>query len=111
MVPAGPDPRGVYALAMDLSFTAITVEWRGPAPFVFAAVPDEEADAIAAIARSATYGWGCIPAAVRIGDTEFTTSLFPREGGYLVPVKAAVQRAERVEVGDRIEVELRIDAR
>ena len=96
---------------MDLSFTAFTVEWRGPAPFVFAAVPDEEADAIAAIARSATYAWGCIPVSVRIGGTDFTTSLFPRDGGYLVPVKAAVQRAEQVGVGDRIEVALRLDVR
>lgn len=94
---------------MDLTFTAPTVEWRGPAPFVFARVPDEEADAIAAVAREATYGWGCIPATVRIGTTEFTTSLFPREGGYLVPVKAAVQRAEHVEVGDRVAVHLHID--
>lgn len=96
---------------MDLSFTATTIEWRGPAPFVFAPVPADEADAIAAIAPSATYGWGCIPASVRIGDTDFTTSLFPRDGGYLVPVKVAVQRAEQVGVGDRIEVTLHIDVR
>ncbi|ASK65760.1 hypothetical protein CFK39_07840 [Brachybacterium avium] len=96
---------------MDLSFSANTVEWRGPAPFVFAPVPEEEADAIAAIAPAATYGWGCIPAVVRIGDTDFTTSLFPRDGGYLVPVKVAVQRAEQIEVGDRVEVSLHIEAR
>lgn len=96
---------------MELSFTATTVQWRGPAPFVFAPVPEEEADAIAAIAPSATYGWGCIPAAVRIGETDFTTSLFPRNGGYLVPVKVAVQRAEQVGVGDRVEVSLRIEVR
>lgn len=96
---------------MDLTFTTTTVEWRGPAPFVFAPVPDEEADAIAAIARSATYGWGCIPASVRLGATEFTTSLFPRHGGYLVPVKVAVQRAEEVGVGDQVEIALHIEAR
>ena len=93
---------------MDLLFTTTTIEWRGPAPFVFAPVPEEEADAIGAISREVTYGWGCIPATVRIGGTEFTTSLFPREGGYLVPVKVVVQRAEDVDVGDEIEVELRI---
>ncbi|GAA4519547.1 hypothetical protein GCM10023160_03490 [Brachybacterium paraconglomeratum] len=96
---------------MDLTFTATTVEWRGPAPFVFAAIPDDEADAIAAIARSATYGWGCIPVSARIGKTDFTTSLFPRDGGYLVPVKVAVQRAEQVGVGDLVEVALHIDVR
>ena len=96
---------------MDLTFTATTIEWRGPAPFVFAPVPLDEADAIAAIASSATYGWGCIPANARIGGTDFTTSLFPRDGGYLVPVKVAVQRAEGVEVGDTVEVSLHIEAR
>ncbi|ATG53419.1 hypothetical protein CFK41_00485 [Brachybacterium ginsengisoli] len=96
---------------MDLTFTATTIEWRGPAPFVFAPVPPDEADAIAAIASSATYGWGCIPANARIGGTDFTTSLFPRDGGYLVPVKVAVQRAEGVEVGDTVEVSLHIEAR
>lgn len=93
---------------VELLFTTTTIEWRGPAPFVFAPVPDEEADAIGAISREVTYGWGCIPATVRIGDTGFTTSLFPREGGYLVPVKAVVQRAEEVDVGDEIEVRLLI---
>ncbi|HEX7349799.1 DUF1905 domain-containing protein [Brachybacterium sp.] len=91
---------------MELRFSAVTVEWRGPAPFVFAPVPAEEADAIAAIAREVTYGWGAIPARGRIGATDFTTSLFPRDGGYLVPVKVAVQRAEQVEVGDEVDVAL-----
>jgi len=45
---------------------------------------------------------------VRIGETEWTTSLFPKDGGYLVPVKVAVQRAEGIEVGDVLAVELRI---
>ena len=96
---------------MDLRFRAPTIEWRGPAPFVFARVPEEEADAIAAISGSASYGWGCIAVEARIGDTDFTTSPFPREGGYLVPVKVAVQRAEGVEVGDEVEVALHIEER
>lgn len=101
----------VYARDVDLFFTATTIEWRGPAPFVFARVPDEDADAIASVAHEATYGWGCIPVAARIGGTDFTTSLFPREGGYLVPVKVAVQRAEQVAVGDEVAVELHLEAR
>jgi len=96
---------------MDLAFTATTIEWRGPAPYVFARVPEEEADAIGAIAHRATYGWGCIPVSARIGDTDFTTSLFPRKGGYLVPVKVAVQRAEQVDVGEEVEVSLHIEER
>lgn len=109
MVP-GPVVRGVaYAPGMDLRFTATAVEWRGPAPFVFVPVPPEEVDAIAAVAARISYGWGVIPAAVTIGGTVFTTSLFPREGGYLVPVKVAVQRAEQVGPGDEVTVALHLD--
>ena len=46
------------------------------------------------MAAMVTYGWGVIPVKVRIGQTEFTTSLFPKNGTYLVPVKVAVQKAE-----------------
>lgn len=93
---------------MNLEFDAEITEWRGPAPYLFAALPPEQAADLAQIARDVTYGWGCIPARGRIGSTEFTTSLFPRQGGYLVPVKVAVQRAEGVGLGDVIHLQLAI---
>jgi hypothetical protein len=95
---------------VDLQFSGEIVEWRGPAPYLFVPVPEPERTAIASVAREVTYGWGCIPAAARIGGTDFTTSLFPRDGGYLVPVKVKVQRAEEVDVGDTVTVRLTIDA-
>ena len=55
-----------------------------------------------------TYGWGVIPARVRIGLTEWTTALFPKDGGYLVPVKDAVRRAEGLALGDHPAVEVSI---
>lgn len=91
---------------MELEFDAEIIEWRGPAPYLFAPLPAELADELAQVAKDLTYGWGCIAASGRIGDTDFTTSLFPRHGGYLVPVKTAVQRAENVGLGDVIHVEL-----
>ncbi|MCW1806586.1 DUF1905 domain-containing protein [Brachybacterium squillarum] len=94
---------------MNLRFTGTVIEWRGPAPFVFVPVAADEAAEIAAVASRVTYGWGAIPVTGRIGGTEFTTSLFPRDGGYLVPVKVAVQRAEGVEPGEEVTVELTID--
>ncbi|MDO5633412.1 MAG: DUF1905 domain-containing protein [Micrococcus sp.] len=95
---------------MKVEFDADVVEWRGPAPYVFARMPEPEAAQLREIAAAATYGWGCIPAVVKIGDTVFTTSLFPREGGYLVPVKKAVQQAEGVTVGDVVRVGVQIEA-
>ena len=47
-----------------------------------------------------------IPATVTIGGTEWTTSLWPKDGGYIVPLKTAVRRAEGVEVDDEAEVRL-----
>ncbi|MEY2946289.1 MAG: hypothetical protein RL243_1066, partial [Actinomycetota bacterium] len=41
--------------------------------------------------------------------TEFTTSLFPRDGVYLVPVKNAVRLPEKLELGDEVTVSLDID--
>ncbi len=94
---------------MILDFTGQVFEWRGPAPYYYVAVPDDEAEAIRDIASMVTYGWGVIPVTARIEDTEWTTSLFPKDGGYLVPVKDAVRRAEAVELGDTVTIHLSID--
>ena len=51
-----------------------------------------------------TYGWGVIPVVARIGETEFSTSLFPKNGRYLVPLKDAVRRAEDLDLGDMVDV-------
>lgn len=92
----------------EIAFDAQIIEWRGPPPYLFAVVPDEHIAAIRYAALTASYGWGVVPVVVRVGATEFTTSLFPRDGGYLVPVKVAVQRAEGIGRGDRIKVLMRV---
>ncbi|GGJ67721.1 DUF1905 domain-containing protein [Deinococcus aquiradiocola] len=93
---------------MQLQFSTELIEWRGPAPYLFAPVPEAEADAIRAAAALVTYGWGMIPVRASIGDTGWRTSLFPKDGRYLVPVKVAVQRAETLGRGDRVTVTLNI---
>lgn len=93
---------------MKLDFTGEIIYWRGPAPFLFVAVPPDLSEAIKAIASSVTYGWGCIPVRARIGETEWKTSLFPKNGLYLVPIKALVQRAEGLDVGDQVAIRLEI---
>ncbi|GAB3916424.1 hypothetical protein GCM10011575_24570 [Microlunatus endophyticus] len=80
--------------------------WRGPAPFYFLPIPDEESLDIRELANELTYGWGVIPVTVRLGDTEWTTSLFPKDGRYLVPLKDKVRQAEGVGEGDTVSVEL-----
>jgi nucleoid-associated protein YgaU len=93
---------------VELRFEGEVVHWRGPAPYLFVPLPPPEAAQVRAVARQVTYGWGVIPVTARIGGTEFDTSLFPRDGGYLLPVKVAVQRAEGVELGDRVAVTMSV---
>lgn len=87
---------------MELRFGGEVVWWRGPAPYHFVALPEPEAARLQAVASRVTYGWGCIPATVTLGATTFTTSIFPKDGGFMVPVKVAARRAEGVELGDDV---------
>lgn len=91
---------------MELEFVGEVIEWRGPAPFYYVVIPEDESDAIASVATAFTYGWGVIPVRAAVAGTTFTTSLFPRNGGYLLPLKDAVRRPAGIDVGDRVEVEL-----
>lgn len=95
---------------MRLRFSGPIWFWRGPAPFHFVTVPPTEAAMIADISPLVTYGWGMIPASVTIGATTVTTALWPKDGGYIVPVKKALQDAEALAVDDDVEVVLDIDA-
>jgi hypothetical protein len=94
---------------VDLRFEGELWYWRGPAPFHFVSVPEEQCDELAGVAPRVSYGWGMVPARVRIGDTGFRTALWPKDGGYVVPVKSAVRQAERLEVGDTVRVRLTVD--
>lgn len=89
-----------------LAFAGPVVHWRGPAPFHFVRVPPDEAELIASLAPVVSYGWGMIPVAARIGGTEWTTSLWPKDGSYLLPVRDAVRRAEGIDLDDVVEVVL-----
>lgn len=90
--------------AMEWDFEGSVVYWRGPAPFYFVAVAEEVVDDLAPVAKELTYGWGCIPVEATVGNTDFTTALFPKDGGFLLPVKVAVRRAEGIDEGDVVAV-------
>lgn len=94
---------------MNLEFTGTIFIWKGPAPWFFVAVPEEQSRDLKAISGFVTYGWGVIPVRARIGKTEWTTSLFPKEGRYFVPIKVSVRTAEKLGEGDNVVVRLAID--
>ena len=91
---------------MNLKFTGELWYWKGPAPFYFVTVPAKSSQDIKAVSKLVTYGWGVIPVHVQIGNTTFKTSLFPKDDRYVVPVKASVRKAEKLEEGDTVTVRL-----
>ena len=93
---------------MHLEFIGVIFYWRGPAPFYFVAVPAEQSADIKVISNLVTYGWGVIPVHARIGDTQWQTSLFPKDGLYLVPLKVSVRQAEHLAEGDEVAIRLEI---
>ena len=94
---------------MDLEFSGEIGFWRGPAPWYFVTVPTAECAELGAASPAVTYGWGMIPVTARIWATRWTTSLFPKDGRYIVPVKAVVRRAEGLDAGDTVTVRLTVD--
>ncbi len=104
----------------------ITIEselwiWRPEPPakaawyFVTVKAPENKAAADALRARSferkasgMARGFGSVPVRVAIGQTEWKTSVFPQSesGGYIMPVKAAVRKAEAIEPGDTVRLTL-----
>jgi hypothetical protein len=94
---------------MNLEFSGEMWFWKGPAPFHFITVAEEECAELAATSALVSYGWGMIPVAAQIGGTGWKTSLFPKDGGYIVPVKDRVRKAEGLEVGDMVTVRLAVD--
>ncbi|MGH3348265.1 MAG: DUF1905 domain-containing protein [Nocardioides sp.] len=91
---------------MEFEFTGRIFEWRGPAPYYYVALPDEDSADLKEASPGLTYGWGVIPVVVTIGDTEWETSLFPKDGRYLVPLKDKVRNAEGLDDGDEIVVRM-----
>jgi len=82
--------------------------WRGPAPHHFLSVPADASAQLRMIASVVTYGWGMIPVRAWTGGSVWETSLFAKDGGYVLPVKAAVRAAEGLGPGDTIVVRMTI---
>ena len=91
-----------------VTFAGRVIEWRGPAPYYYVPVPAEESADIREVAAWASYGWGVVPVTARVGDVEFHTSLFPREGRYLLPLKDAVRRSAALTLDSEVSVTLTV---
>ena len=84
-------------------------EHHGEAPWVFVTLPHSIADEIADRVSKRT-GFGSVKVSVRIGATEWSTSLFPSKelGSYVLPVKRPVRAREGLEIGTEVAVSLTV---
>ena len=95
---------------MDFEFEGPVIEWRGPAPFYFVRIPEDESADIKFAAKGLEY-WGQVPVVVLIGDVEFATALFPKDEQYLLPLKDAVRKSAGIEVDQVLSVGLNVGRR
>jgi Domain of unknown function (DUF1905) len=104
-------PESPFAIDFETLETEFAGElwyWRGPAPYHFITVPEEACVGLRAVSAVVSYGWGMIPVTARIGDSAFETSLFPKNGGYVLPIKDTVRHAEGLADGETVSVKLGI---
>ena len=96
---------------MECEFEGAVWEWRGPSPYHFVTVPCEWADAVRQLASGVTYGWGMVPVEVRLGRSRWRTALFPKDGGYVLPLRDSVRNKEEIELNDVVHVRLVVRAK
>jgi hypothetical protein len=82
--------------------------WRGPAPFYFVTVPEEQSAELREIVAAVSYGWGMVPVNAAIGDTIWYTALWPKDGLYILPLKDKIRRAEKLVEGQTILASLEV---
>ena len=95
---------------MHVTFTAPL--WRHnteKASWYFVTLPEDVADAIDdEFGGPDLPGFGSIRVEVTLGGSKWKTSVFPSKehASFVLPVKAAVRRAEGIDDGDEVTVEL-----
>ena len=95
-------------MGVTIEFTGEIWFWKGPAPFYFVTVPEQESAQLKDIMSTVSYGWGMIPVDARIGKTEWYTALWPKDGRYILPIKSAIRKAAKLEEGSRVTAKLKV---
>ena len=85
------------------------IEWRGPAPFYFLPVPAKESAQIKSIASAITYGWGVVYTHATIGGKTWKTTLMPKDGLYLLPIKNEIRLGLKLEMLQPVKATLEFD--
>ncbi len=90
------------------TFTAEVWLHDGPGGWHFVSVPEAVADEIDESFGHAAKGFGSQKVDVLIGQTRWSTSVFPdrKRGTYVLPVKKSVRDAEHLAAGSRARIQI-----
>lgn len=98
----------VTMAGVEWTITGEVVEWRGPAPYFFLPMSDDDSAEFKLEAAGLEY-WGQVGVVVVIGGTSFTTAVFPKDGRYLVPLRADVRQKENIDPGLPVTATVRLN--
>ncbi len=92
------------------TFTASLWKYQGHASWYFFTVSQEVSQRIREHHHQHARGWGSLPVAVSLGTSSWETSLFPegKSKCYLLPVKAAIRKAENLSVQEPRNITLHV---
>jgi hypothetical protein len=80
--------------------------WQGKAAWHFIIISKKLSLQIKGFEEKPRKGFGSMPVQVNVGKSQWKTSIFPKDGTYLLPIKALIRKNEKISAGDRVEVEL-----
>lgn len=95
----------------NFSFQAKLIKWFGDkGAWFFITLPVELSRDIDNLFSDQKRGWGSLPVIVKLGKSQWQTSIFPdkKSACYLLPVKAQIRKEEKIDSGDNVTIELSI---
>lgn len=92
-----------HAESVKVVFDAELWLWdaRRTETWTFVSLPADQSDEIRDLAGGPRRGFGSVRVRATIGNSTWTTSIFPdSQAGYVLPVKRSVRVTEALDVGD-----------
>ncbi len=78
--------------------------YSGGGAWYFATIPVKTSKEIKKRHGLSVRGWGSLRVSVKLGESEWSTSIFPysKTKGYILPLKAQIRKREQVRRGDTV---------
>ncbi len=94
----------------SFAFRAPIRLWDGEGAWHFITLPKNVAKHIRCLIIKPVRGWGSIRVSVSIGSSTWKTSIFPdkKSASFVLPIKLAVRKAEKLNLGDKPEVTITV---